>query len=140
MENAKPGNPRALLKELAEKFQVFRESQPLAIGINKQLAALYPDVDVKVLRAALYHHTSSSRYLKTMEKATQRFDLEGKPQGDVTEDQRKHAAEQLAERYKKQAEQRKAEADARRAAEDARRAEERRAAKLNQLAEKFARR
>ena len=57
----------------------------------------------------------------------------------MTDEHRQHAAEQLRERFRKEAERRKAE----RAAEAAREAEriqtEKRAAKLNQLVEKFAR-
>lgn len=126
-------NPaRTLLAELSEKYQVFRDGKPLAIGINKQLAALHPEIEAKVLRLALRSHTNSVRYLKAVEKATERYDLEGKVAGEVTEEQRQHAAELLRERFKKQAEQR-------RASEEARQADERRQAKLAQLTEKFGR-
>jgi len=131
--NAPQTNPaRALLAQLGEKFEVFREGKPLAIGINKQIAALLPEIEGKVLRLALRSHTNSVRYLKAVEKATERYDLEGKVAGEVTEEQRQHAAELLRERFKKQAEQR-------RAAEETRQAEERRQAKLAQLTEKFGR-
>ena len=77
-------------------------------------------------------HTISTRYLKEMEKGTVRLNLDGTPAGEVTDENRQHAAEQLRERFKKQAEQRKA------AAAEAK-AEERRQEKLNALAEKFGR-
>ncbi|HJW03489.1 MAG TPA: ProQ/FinO family protein [Azospira sp.] len=131
--------PRAFLAELSEKFQVFRDDLPLAIGISQQLAALYPEVDPKLLKSSLFRHTNSIRYLKTMEKATQRHDLQGNPAGEVTEDHRQHAAEVLKERFKKQAEQRKADLAAKKAEEDAKKAEAQRAAKLAALAEKFGR-
>jgi ProP effector len=77
-------------------------------------------------------HTISTRYLKEMEKGTVRLNLDGTPAGEVTDENRQHAAELLRERFKKQVEQRKA-------AEAAAKAEELRAAKLNQLTEKFGR-
>ena len=46
-------NARQLLKDLQEKFPVFRDSQPLAIGIDKQLMARLPGLERKPLRIAL---------------------------------------------------------------------------------------
>mgnify|MGYP002369162441 FL=1 len=125
--------PSALIKELQAKFAVFRDSLPLAIGIDKQIRELMPEVDKKTLRAALGMHANSFRYLKNMEKATTRFDLQGNSVGEITDEHRAHAKETLRERAKKSAERQKAE----REAEAAR---QRTAAKLNQLAEKCSRR
>lgn len=137
---------RILLKEFQEKFVVFRDCMPLAIGIDKQLIARLPELDRKILRAALGIHTNSLRYLKGMAKATVRFDLDGNAAGEVTETHLTHASKILQERLKKDAEQRKAQRkaeDARRKAEDAQReadqAARQRAEKLNQLAAKFSR-
>ncbi len=135
-----PGpNPRALLKTLQATYPVFRDHAPLAIGIDKQLLARQPELEKKTLRIALSMHTGSLRYLKTLEKASHRLDLDGQQTAELTDEHRQHAAEQLRERFRKEAERRKAE----RAAEAAREAEriqtEKRAAKLNQLVEKFAR-
>lgn len=131
---------RLLLKELEEKFAVFRDYQPLAIGIDKQLLAALPELNRKVLRIALRIHTNSLRYLKGLEKATTRFGLDGNAAADVTDEHRAHAAEILRERFKKNAAQRKA----KRKAEEAQRKEEEaarlRAEKLNQLTAKFSRR
>lgn len=128
----KPIDSRVLLKDLQTRFDVFRNFSPLAIGIDKQVFAQLPEVSKKSLRLAMRSHTISTRYLKEMEKGTQRLNLDGTPAGEVTDENRQHAAELLRERFKKQAEQRKA------AAEEAK-AEQRRAEKLNQLAEKFGR-
>lgn len=125
---------RALLKQLQSQFAVFRDCQPLAIGVDKQLLAVLPDLDRKTLRLALRTHTASLRYLKTMEKATQRFDLEGKPVAELTDEHRAHATATLRERFKKEADHRRAKAEA----EKAEQAAALRAAKLNQLAAKFA--
>ncbi len=125
-------DPRVLLKDLQARFEVFKNFSPLAIGIDKQVFAELPDVSKKSLRLALRSHTISTRYLKEMEKGRVRLNLDGSPAGEVTDENRQHASEQLRERFKKQAEQRKA-------AEAEARAEQRRQEKLNQLAEKFGR-
>ncbi|MGS0742294.1 ProQ/FINO family protein [Glaciimonas sp. GG7] len=137
---------RILLKELQEKFAAFREYMPLAIGVDKQLIARCPELSRKVLRMALGMHVNSLRYLKGMEKATVRFDLDGNTADEVTDEHRKHASEILRERFKKNAEHRKvqliaegaqrvAEAAARAAEEELRQRNE----KLNALTEKFSR-
>lgn len=123
---------RALLKELQERFAVFRNYSPLAIGIDKQLFAALPELSRKSVRLAMRSHTMSTRYLKEMEKAAQRLNLDGTPAGEVTDENRQHAAEQLKERFKKQAEQRKA-------TEAAAKAEALKQKKLLELAEKFGR-
>lgn len=137
---AKPTDARVLLKDLQARFDVFRNHSPLAIGIDKQVFAQMPEVEKKALRLAMRSHTISTRYLKEMEKGTVRLNLDGTPAGEVTDENRQHAAELLRERFKKQVEQRKAAEAATKAAEAAAKAEQLRAVKLSQLAEKFARR
>ncbi len=82
------------------RFDVFRNVSPLAIGIYKQVFAQLPDVSKKSLRLAMRSHTISTRYLKEMEKGTVRLNLDGTPAGEVTDENRQHAAEQLRERFK----------------------------------------
>ena len=127
-----PVDARALLKDLQGRFDVFRNFSPLAIGIDKQLIAQEPDLNRKALRLALRSHTMSTRYLKEMQIASARLNLDGSAAGEVTDEARTHSGELLRERFKKQAEQRKAE-------QEAAKAEQRRVEKLNQLAEKFGR-
>ncbi len=128
-------NARALLKTLQESFPVFGNCSPLAIGIDKQLLERRPEIDRKTLRIALGMHTNSLRYLKTMEKATRRLDLDGLPGDEVSAEHRSYATQVLRERFKKDADRRQA----LRAAEAAAAAERERALKLNQLVEKFGR-
>lgn len=123
---------RALLKDLDSRFAVFREVSPLAIGIDKQVIAAIPDVEKKILRIALRNHTISTRYLKAMEKATLRRNLDGSDADEVNDEMRQHASTLLRERFKKNAEQKRAQ-------EEALKAEKMRAEKLNQLTEKFGR-
>jgi ProP effector len=130
---------RALIKEFQEQFAVFRDHQPLAIGIDKQLLARLPEIDRKVLRTALRIHTNSTPYLKAMGKATARFDLDGNAAAEVSEEHRNHATTTLNERFKKVAEQRKAQREAEHAQRQAEQAE-RRKTELEQLAAKFSRR
>jgi ProP effector len=128
-------SPRALLKQLQQQFTAFRNCLPLEIGIDKQLLARMPNLNRKLMRAALGIHTGSMRYLRAMEKATVRYDLDGKAGAEVTDTHRQHAKELLQQRFKKEAERKKAERDA--AAEQE--AERKRQEKLQQLASKFAR-
>jgi ProP effector len=128
-------SPRALLKQLQQQFEAFRNCLPLEIGIDKQLLARMPDLNRKLMRAALGIHTGSMRYLRAMEKATVRYDLDGKPGAEVTDTHRQHAKELLQQRFKKEAERKKAERDAAVQLE----AERKRQEKLQQLASKFSR-
>lgn len=130
---------RTLLKEFQEKFAVFRDCLPLAIGMDKQLIAQIPDINRKALRTALSIHTNSLRYLKTMEKATVRINLDGTEADEVTDAHRTHATTTLKERFKKNAEQRKAQKKAEAAERAMEAAALQRTEKLNQLAEKFSR-
>jgi ProP effector len=136
-ESAAPSadSPRALLKQLQQQFEAFRNCLPLEIGIDKQLLARMPGLNRKLMRAALGIHTGSMRYLRAMEKATVRYDLDGKAGAEVTDTHRQHAKELLQQRFKKEAERKKAERDAAVQAE----AERKRQEKLEQLASKFSR-
>ena len=129
-------SPRALLKQLQQQFPAFRDCLPLAIGIDKQVLARMPGLNRKLMRAALGIHTGSMRYLRAMEKATVRHDLDGKPGEEVTDTHRQHAKELLQQRFKKEAERKKAERDAAAQVE----ADRKRQEKLQQLASKFSRR
>jgi ProP effector len=126
---------RSLLKQLQQQYPAFRDCLPLAIGIDKQLLAVQPDIDRKLMRAALGIHTGSQRYLRAMEKATVRYNLDGSAGAEVTDVHRKHAKDTLQERFRKEAERKKAEREAAAAEEASRRRQE----KLEQLTAKFSR-
>ncbi|WP_371868514.1 ProQ/FINO family protein [Telluria aromaticivorans] len=130
---AQPGSARALLKQLQQEFPAFRDCLPLAIGIDKQLLARMPGLDRKIMRAALGIHTGSMRYLRAMEKAKVRYDLDGAAGAEVTDTHRLHAKELLQQRFKKEADRKKAEREA--AAEEE--ANRQRQEKLKALASKF---
>ncbi|WP_218142705.1 ProQ/FINO family protein [Formivibrio citricus] len=135
-ETAPPAQTaREVLKKLQKDFAVIRDCKPLAIGIDKQMIALQPDINRKLLRGALGIHTKSVRYLKSLQGANERFNLDGSTAGDVSEEQRTLAAQILHAHFKKQADERKA----KQAAEAAETAVRERQEKLNQLAQKFSR-
>lgn len=126
---------RALLKQFQEQFPPFRDCLPLSIGIDKQILARLPDLDRKLMRTALGIHTGSLRYLRVMEKAKVRYDLDGKAGAEVTATHREHATQVLQQRFKKEADRKKAEREAA-AAEEANRLH---LEKLNLLTAKFSR-
>ena len=124
---------RSLLKQLQQEYPAFRDCLPLSIGIDKQLLARMPGLDKKVMRAALGIHTGSMRYLRAMEKANVRHDLDGTAGAEVPEAHRLHAKEQLQQRFEKEADRKKAERDAAQEEENNRKRQE----KLQALASKF---
>ncbi|MEC5164145.1 ProP effector [Janthinobacterium sp. CG_23.3] len=126
---------RALLKQFQDQFPPFRDCLPLSIGIDKQILARLPELDRKLMRTALGIHTGSLRYLRVMEKAKIRYDLDGTAGAEVTQVHRDHATQVLQQRFKKEAERKKAEREAA-AEEEANRV---RLDKLNQLTAKFSR-
>lgn len=128
-EKKKPVRRNALLDTLRERFAVFRDGVPLAIGIHKAIRELMPEVDNAALRTALRLHTTSTGYLKSLAQGSQRFDLGGSAAGEATAEQREQAATELRERFRKAAEKRQADEEARRHQE-----------KLEELARKFGRR
>lgn len=129
---------RGLLLKLQEASPTFRDVKPLALRIDKAIAARFPELDRKVIRNAMRLHTASTRYLKVMEKATARFDLDGQPEGEVTDEQRAHAKQTLKERFAESAKRKKDALEAEKAKRDAEEAERRKAEKLQQLLGKFA--
>jgi ProP effector len=118
--------PNPVLKTLIATFPVFRDGQPLAIGIHKAIKLRLPDIGEGRLRMTLKGYTASTKYLKAIANGKQRFDLDGKPDGEITAEQRQQAMETIKERFRKAAERKKAEQ------EDKERQE-----KLQKLAEKF---
>lgn len=124
-----PHPAAALLATLAATYPVFRECQPLAIGIHKALRQRMPEVADTQLRLALRRHVTSTKYLKAVANGTQRYDLDGQPAGEIAPAHREDALASLKERFRKSAERKREAAQ-----------ELERQAKLQKLAEKFSRR
>ncbi|MDV7402538.1 ProQ/FinO family protein, partial [Arthrospira platensis SPKY1] len=113
------------------------EYRPLALRIDKAVMERFPDVSRKVVRTAMRMHTGSTRYLKSMEKATERFDLDGNTDGELTEEHRQHASETLKQRFADAAKRKRDQQKAEQARQREAKAEQRKAEKLSQLVEKF---
>lgn len=122
----KPSRRSELLDRLYAEFPVFRDYQPLAIGIHKALTERFPDIDKGQVRTALHFHTRTTRYLKAVVEGAPRHDLDCNAASAVTAEQQAQAVVTLRERFKKGTERRKAEQEARQRQE-----------KLEQLAQKF---
>lgn len=133
----KSSSRNALLETISAKFAVFRECRPLALGIHKAIIERMPEVDTAQLRLAMRMHTASTRYLKALLATRERFDLDGKPSGEVTAEQREVASTTLRERFKKAADRRMAEEQAQKAAQREQEAQRKRQEKLAQLAARF---
>lgn len=127
----------SLLDTLSANFAVFRDCLPLALGIHKTVKERMPELEAAALRTAMKTHTASTRYLKALVVGKERFDLDGNPSGEVTEEQREVASTALRERFKKAAERRKAEEQAKKDAQKEQEALEKRTEKLAQLAARF---
>ena len=90
--------------------------KPLKLRIQADIQERAPGRFSKpVLSAFFRRYTGSTSYLIALSRATQRFDLDGAPAGELSEEHRQLAAEELARR--------RALNDTRRAEEDAQRAE-----------------
>jgi len=131
---------KGLLAELQGAFPIFRDCLPLAIGIDKQLLVLRPDVSKKVLRSTLGMHTRSVPYLKVLQNAETRFNLDGSAADPVSAEHKALAAQTLREHFKQLAAKRKEKEAEKAAAAAAEAAERERAEKLTRLSEKFSRR
>ncbi len=86
---------------LAELFPaLFRgEPKPLKLRIQADIQERAPGVFTKqVLSAFLRRHTGTTSYLIAASKAKQRFDLDGNPAGEFSEEHRAVALEELARR------------------------------------------
>lgn len=142
MTESAPKKPSrdAVLDQLTATFPAFRDTLPLAIGIHKTIRERLPELTRDQVGKALRIHTGSTRYLKALAKAQQRFDLDGNPAGEITEEQRKQATDLVQERVKKSLERRKAEEKAKQEQEKQEKLAKQQQEKLAKLAEKFNRR
>tara|TARA_R110002049_G_scaffold20316_2_gene74979 strand:+ start:742 stop:1242 length:501 start_codon:yes stop_codon:yes gene_type:complete len=131
------GDPREVLRQLQEASPTFRDCKPLALGIDKAVSERFPEFDRKTVRTAMRMHVNSTRYLKAVEKATERFDLEGNVAGEITDEHRAHASQTLKERFAELAKRKREQQKEEQQRERAEQAEQRKAERLQQLVGKF---
>lgn len=75
--------------------------RPLSKGLYKELRELLATelISSKRLNNAIKHHVKSPGYLLLMRTGAQRYNLYGKPDGRVTEQESKHALGELYEHH-----------------------------------------
>lgn len=76
---------------LYSKYEVFRRFKPLAIGIEKELAADMPQFDPALINRVLSNHCRRPRYIKSVARGGKRFNLQLRFQGTITPEEQEHA-------------------------------------------------
>ncbi|MEO9384124.1 ProQ/FINO family protein [Chromobacterium phragmitis] len=77
------------------KFDVFRQFRPLALGIHESLIASLSQFDPNLISRVVANHCRKPRYLKSLARGGKRFDLAGKPQGEVSAEEKRAAELQM---------------------------------------------
>jgi hypothetical protein len=114
---AAPMSPAECAQQLKQRFPALFSGavKPLKLRIQVDIQERAPGVFSKqVLSAFFRRHTGSTSYLMAVTKAPNRFDLDGQPAGEITEEHRKVAQEELARRRGNQEERRQLEEQQRR--------------------------
>ena len=116
--------------KLAELFPALFGTEgsrkPVKLHVHAEIQQRAPNVFTRrVLSAFLARYTTTTAYLRALVSAPHRFDLDGQPAGEISEDHRKAAADELARRKQIFDARRQAEREARRAAEQQARKEQR---------------
>jgi len=112
-----PLDPAAVAALLAQHFPaLFRgPPKPIKLHVHADIQARVPGVFTRrALSAFLHRHTGSSAYLLALSRATQRYDLDGAPAGELSAEHREAAIAELARR-RALVQQRRAEDDEQRA-------------------------
>lgn len=120
--------PAACARLLRERFPALFDgpARPLKLRIQADINARAPGVFPRpVLSAFLRRHTGGTAYLIALTKAPHRVDLDGQPAGDISEEHRTAAQQELDRRRALHQERRAQETQAERARRDQARAEER---------------
>ena len=114
-------SPAACGARLAALFPALfaQRAQPLKLRIQADIQQRAPGVFTrKTLSAFLHRHTTTNAYLMSLTQAPQRVDLDGAAAGEISEEHRQAAVQELARRRGLFEERRAAEQAARRAAEN----------------------
>ena len=94
-----PAACAAKLKELFPALFVGGGVKPLKLRVQADIQERAPGVFTKAqLSAFLRRHTGSTSYLMAITKARTRFDLDGQPAGDLIDEHRAAAVEELTRR------------------------------------------
>lgn len=99
--NKRPMAQAACLALLAEHFPALFTGpmRPLKLRIQTDIQERVPGVFTKAdLSAFFRRYTGATAYLQAVAKSTQRFDLDGQPAGDLTDEHRQVAKDELTRR------------------------------------------
>ena len=66
------------------KYDVFKRFKPLAVGIDQDLVAALPQFDPSLIARVLANHCRRPRYLQSLARGGQRFDLNNRFKGEVS--------------------------------------------------------
>jgi ProP effector len=95
-------SPAACAAQLAERFPALFGagiSLPIKLRIQADIQQRAPGIFTrKALSIFLHRHTTSNAYLKALVRATQRFDLDGAPAGELADEHRQAAVAELERR------------------------------------------
>jgi len=80
-----------IAEHVYSKFEVFRQFRPLALGIHESLIAALPQFDANLISRVVANHCRKPRYVKSLARGGKRFDLAGKPAGEVSAEEKKAA-------------------------------------------------
>ncbi|MBA4707802.1 ProQ/FINO family protein [Aquitalea aquatica] len=80
-----------IAEHVYSKFEVFRQFRPLALGIHESLIAALTQFDPTLISRVVANHCRKPRYVKSLARGGKRFDLAGKPTGEVTAEEKKAA-------------------------------------------------
>ena len=99
VKDMSPAAVAAKLKELFPALFVGGGIKPLKLRVQADIQARAPGVFTKAqLSAFLRRHTGGTGYLIALSKAKHRFDLDGQPAGDLSDEHRAAAVEELNRR------------------------------------------
>lgn len=88
------------LSDSLNAFAVWRNHQPLALGIEKQIfrhiAEHQLSASKRVVQKMLHHHTHHRAYLQAVGRGGSRFNLDGTNAGAILPGEREHAGRVLA--------------------------------------------
>lgn len=97
----------AMDRFLAERFAVWLNYQPLALGVEADLYQLMdqnqPPASKRVVQRLLRMHCNHGKYLQAVIDGQQRYTLAGEALGEVSSAEREHASRTLKEHEEKKA-------------------------------------
>ncbi|MBK9952910.1 MAG: hypothetical protein IPP10_15790 [Candidatus Competibacteraceae bacterium] len=100
-DQSSDSDPTKLLADLRERFPVLADFRPPKIRIHLDVRAALEGSGPSIrIARAMHCHANHGLYLKALAKGGPRYNLAGEVDGEVTEEQRRHAIQQLKERQR----------------------------------------